>query len=204
MTTQAQKEKDDSESVMEKRLQEEKRCRQSLESQLANEKKCREAQDLQISDLKKNNNINNNNVSNGNGGHHHLHNNISVISSKSQKSVGDLFQCKAEQCVKRISQIEMENKKICEEMRKKHDRVMMLECEIKSLNRTRDTESRVDTLMVALNLMEDKNASLQESLSAETRFKLDLFSALGEARRQLESVNCKWRNCIFQKKSVPL
>jgi hypothetical protein len=45
--------------------------------------------------------------------------------------------------------------------------------------------------MVALNLMEDKNTSLQESLSAETRFKLDLFSALGETRRQLEAVNCK-------------
>ncbi len=87
--------------------------------------------------------------------------------------------------------MEIENKKLSEEVRKKQDHVMMLECELKSLNRTRDTESRVDTLMVALNLMEDKNASLQESLSAETRFKLDLFSALGEARRQLESVNCK-------------
>jgi hypothetical protein len=43
--------------------------------------------------------------------------------------------------------------------------------------------------MVALNLMEDKNTSLQESLSAETRFKLDLFSALGETRRQLEAVS---------------
>ena len=58
----------------------------------------------------------------------------------------------------------------------------------------RDNESRVDTLMVALNLMEDKNTSLQESLSAETRFKLDLFSALGETRRQLESVNCKLKS----------
>lgn len=48
--------------------------------------------------------------------------------------------------------------------------------------------------MVALNLMEDKNTSLQESLSAETRFKLDLFSALGETRRQLESVNCNYFN----------
>jgi len=48
--------------------------------------------------------------------------------------------------------------------------------------------------MVALNLMEDKNTSLQESLSAETRFKLDLFSALGETRRQLESVNCKLKS----------
>ena len=42
--------------------------------------------------------------------------------------------------------------------------------------------------MAAVKLMENKNASLQESLSAETRFKMDLFSALGETRRQLDSV----------------
>ena len=73
----------------------------------------------------------------------------------------------------------------------------MLECEIKSLAKYRDNESRVDTLMVALNLMEDKNTSLQESLSAETRFKLDLFSALGETRRQLEAVNCNLNSTLF-------
>lgn len=34
--------------------------------------------------------------------------------------------------------------------------------------------------------MQDKNIHLENSLSAETRLKLDLFSALGEAKRQLE------------------
>jgi Macoilin family len=34
--------------------------------------------------------------------------------------------------------------------------------------------------------MQEKNAMLEKNLSAETRVKLDLFSALGEARRQLE------------------
>lgn len=34
--------------------------------------------------------------------------------------------------------------------------------------------------------MQDKNSTLEKNLSAETRVKLDLFSALGEARRQLE------------------
>ncbi|CAL4065981.1 unnamed protein product [Meganyctiphanes norvegica] len=34
--------------------------------------------------------------------------------------------------------------------------------------------------------MQDKNTHLETSLSAETRVKLDLFSALGEAKRQLE------------------
>jgi len=68
----------------------------------------------------------------------------------------------------------------------------MLECEMKTLNKYKDTENRIDTLMCALNLMEDKNASLQESLTAETRFKLDLFSALGETRRQLEAASRKF------------
>lgn len=40
--------------------------------------------------------------------------------------------------------------------------------------------------MSALSAMQDKNAHLESSLSAETRLKLDLFSALGEAKRQLE------------------
>lgn len=34
--------------------------------------------------------------------------------------------------------------------------------------------------------MQDKNSTLEKNLSAETRVKLDLFSALGEAKRQLE------------------
>ena len=40
--------------------------------------------------------------------------------------------------------------------------------------------------MSALEAMKEKNLLLEKSLSAETRLKLDLFSALGEAKRQLE------------------
>ncbi len=43
-------------------------------------------------------------------------------------------------------------------------------------------------LMSALNAMQEKNRHLENSLSAETRIKLDLFSALGEAKRQLDIV----------------
>lgn len=50
------------------------------------------------------------------------------------------------------------------------------------LEQLRDT----DILMTALSAMQEKNAHLENSLSAETRIKLDLFSALGEAKRQLE------------------
>lgn len=40
--------------------------------------------------------------------------------------------------------------------------------------------------MSALGAMQEKNTTLEKNLSAETRVKLDLFSALGEAKRQLE------------------
>ena len=49
--------------------------------------------------------------------------------------------------------------------------------------RNRDSE---EVLLSALQTMQEKNLSLEKSLSCETRFKLDLFSALGEARRQIE------------------
>ena len=163
--------------VAEKRLEEEKRNKTSLECQLAQEKKQREIQEMQLVELKKK---------------------LADVSKSKLTAVttlgvngGNQECCQTERCAKRLRDLEVENLKIGADLRKKQDRVLMLECELKSLSRARDTESRVDTLMNALNLMEDKNASLQESLSAETRFKLDLFSALGEARRQLESVNCK-------------
>lgn len=52
--------------------------------------------------------------------------------------------------------------------------------------RNRDHSQNADMLRSALALMQEKNSMLEKNLSAETRVKLDLFSALGEARRQLE------------------
>ncbi len=56
--------------------------------------------------------------------------------------------------------------------------------------RLKDFENENKLLNEECRKKQDKNLSLQESLSAETRFKLDLFSALGEARRQLEAIYC--------------
>lgn len=46
--------------------------------------------------------------------------------------------------------------------------------------------------MSALSAMQDKTTHLENSLSAETRLKLDLFSALGDAKRQLEIYQSKF------------
>lgn len=48
--------------------------------------------------------------------------------------------------------------------------------------------------MSALAALQDKNSTLEKNLSAETRVKLDLFSALGDAKRQLEVDKSKCTN----------
>lgn len=55
--------------------------------------------------------------------------------------------------------------------------------------RTREPRERVDLLMAAMTAMQEKTNTLEKQLSAETRVKLDLFSALGEAKRELEIQN---------------
>ncbi|XP_070494498.1 macoilin [Chironomus tepperi] len=60
--------------------------------------------------------------------------------------------------------------------------------------RNRDQNQNV-ALQNALVIMQEKNATLEKNLSAETRIKLDLFSALGEARRQIEIRD----NCLRNK-----
>lgn len=50
----------------------------------------------------------------------------------------------------------------------------------------RCVEKETDMLLSTLSAMQEKAQHLEYNLSAETRIKLDLFSALGDARRQLE------------------
>ena len=176
-----QKEKDELDT-MEKRLQEEKRSRTFLEMQLSQERKLRENQE-RLNAVTNNVNKNTKPVMSSveNQG---LITAASVVAGTAVAQVS----C-TENCKKKTQDYENENKLLNEECRKKQERLVMLECEVKNQAKQREAESRFDSLMIAFKLMEDKNASLQESLSAETRFKLDLFSALGETRRQLEAVN---------------
>lgn len=59
----------------------------------------------------------------------------------------------------------------------------MLEAKVRNRE---STQADAEMLMNALAAMQDKNTTLEKNLSAETRVKLDLFSALGAAKRQLE------------------
>ncbi|KAK5641717.1 hypothetical protein RI129_010264 [Pyrocoelia pectoralis] len=88
-----------------------------------------------------------------------------------------------ELCKSRRRDLESEVTECRSTQRWSDERIACLERENTSLaEQLRDT----DILMSALSAMQEKNTHLENSLSAETRIKLDLFSALGEAKRQLE------------------
>ncbi|XP_076300124.1 macoilin-1 isoform X2 [Lasioglossum baleicum] len=88
-----------------------------------------------------------------------------------------------ESCKSRRTQMEQDLKNLRRELKTKDERCSVLE---KDVSRCKENHKESEILLGALNALQDKTAHLEDSLSAETRIKLDLFSALGEARRQLE------------------
>ena len=56
--------------------------------------------------------------------------------------------------------------------------------------RSRESQPNTEVLISALAVMREKNETLEKNLSAETRVKLDLFSALGGTRREVEILTC--------------
>ncbi|XP_014479349.1 PREDICTED: macoilin-1 isoform X2 [Dinoponera quadriceps] len=86
-------------------------------------------------------------------------------------------------CKSRRSQLEQDLKNLRREHKSKEERCNALE---KDAARCKENHRESEILLSALNALQDKNAHLENSLSAETRIKLDLFSALGEVKRQLE------------------
>uniref|UniRef100_A0A665TXY4 Macoilin 1 n=1 Tax=Echeneis naucrates TaxID=173247 RepID=A0A665TXY4_ECHNA len=85
---------------------------------------------------------------------------------------------------RRITELETECKKLTMDIKLKEDQIR--ELELKELHKYKENEKDTEVLMSALSAMQDKTQHLENSLSAETRIKLDLFSALGDAKRQLE------------------
>ncbi|XP_078538839.1 macoilin isoform X1 [Lissotriton helveticus] len=86
----------------------------------------------------------------------------------------------------RIRDLETECKKLTIDMKLKEDQIRDLEGKVQELRKYKENEKDTEVLMSALSAMQDKTQHLENSLSAETRIKLDLFSALGDAKRQLE------------------
>uniref|UniRef100_A0A8C2K9S4 Si:dkey-12h9.6 n=1 Tax=Cyprinus carpio TaxID=7962 RepID=A0A8C2K9S4_CYPCA len=92
---------------------------------------------------------------------------------------------------KKAKDLDSEYKQLQLEYQEKENRMIALENEVETLQRNRCTEQEADALLSALSSLQDKAQHLEYNLSAETRLKLDLFSALGDARRQLEIAQVK-------------
>uniref|UniRef100_A0AAZ1XB64 Transmembrane protein 57a n=1 Tax=Oreochromis aureus TaxID=47969 RepID=A0AAZ1XB64_OREAU len=86
----------------------------------------------------------------------------------------------------RIRELETECKKLSMDMKLAEEQIRDLEGKCQELRKYKENEKDTEVLMSALSAMQEKTQHLENSLSAETRIKLDLFSALGDAKRQLE------------------
>ncbi|KAM8831528.1 macoilin-1 isoform 2-T2 [Spinachia spinachia] len=94
--------------------------------------------------------------------------------------------CETQMLRKRVKDLETEYKQLQLECQVKESRVLDLESDVEALGTYRCVEKETDMLLSTLSAMQEKAQHLEYNLSAETRIKLDLFSALGDARRQLE------------------
>ncbi|XP_058830138.1 macoilin-1-like [Topomyia yanbarensis] len=108
-----------------------------------------------------------------------------------------------EACKQKRQQMDMEIQKLRRDLKSTEDakhnaekQTLNFEQEMRKFEvqlRNRESQQSAEVLMSALAAMQDKNATLEKNLSAETRVKLDLFSALGDTRRQLEIATCSLR-----------
>ncbi|XP_075893619.1 macoilin-like isoform X2 [Nelusetta ayraudi] len=94
--------------------------------------------------------------------------------------------CETQMLRKRAKELETECKQLQLECQVKEGRVLELEGDVEALGKYRCVEKDTDLLLSTLSAMQEKAQHLECNLSAETRIKLDLFSALGDTRRQLE------------------
>ena len=91
-----------------------------------------------------------------------------------------------ESCKNEKQELENDLKRLKRDLKAKDDQVRQMDQEAQSLRQCKVSHDDTEILMSALSAMQDKNIFLENSLSAETRLKLDLFSALGETKRQLD------------------
>lgn len=97
-----------------------------------------------------------------------------------------------ESCTARRAELEEETRQLRSLLQEKEEDVKRLTVEnelFKKKHKENDglqLKKETEVLMSALTAMQGKNTHLENSLSSETRLKLDLFSALGDTRRQLE------------------
>jgi len=84
-----------------------------------------------------------------------------------------------------MQMLESKVAKLTDELARASQRANRAKEEIVTLRQSAVSQSKLDQLIEALNEAQDKQQLLEYQLSSETKMKMDLFSALGEARRLL-------------------
>lgn len=88
-------------------------------------------------------------------------------------------------CKQRRRELDLQLQQIRRDLQQRDEQLSQMENELVVLRQYKD-KNQAHTLISALTALQEKNRHLETSLSAETRIKLDLFSALGDAKRQVE------------------
>lgn len=91
----------------------------------------------------------------------------------------------------RVTELEAQCQQLQREGQLSDSRLMELHRDLESLGKYRSLEKEAELLLSSLSALQEKAHQLEVSLSAETRVKLDLFSALGDARRRLQIAHDK-------------
>ncbi|XP_059149518.1 macoilin-1-like isoform X2 [Physella acuta] len=89
-------------------------------------------------------------------------------------------------CKARRRDFDNEMKQLRRDNKLREDQYRQLEREVQALRQYKDAQKETEVLMKALSTMQDKNTELENNLCAETRFKQELFSALGKERNEIK------------------
>lgn len=184
-------------SMLEKKVQEEKKLKASLESQLNNERKARQKAERSAALSSSPDHQTDSNVSSKSSSNRSSQSSVSNSPFTNNTSTNGTSECASDVCKLKRKELENEMNSLRREMSLREERIRQMEREAQSLRQYKDSQNDTELLMSAFSAMQEKNQRLENSLSAETRLKLDLFSALGDAKRQLEISQCKCHYSFF-------
>lgn len=167
---------------LERRLTEERRLRQSLEAQLNNERKYRKQAEEKAARWVTT---------------FYLYRVQNYLMSNKfyfhRSECTDSCRMKKQQLESDVNKIRREYAAFEEMKHNVEKQTQRYEQELRKMEvELRNREQQQHSDLITLNDLRMKTATLEKNLSAETRVKLDLFSALGESKRDIEMRDCKF------------
>ncbi|XP_065218101.1 macoilin-like [Planococcus citri] len=108
--------------------------------------------------------------------------NLKKSCKKNEEAKNECTEC----CKNRRTTLEGENKRLKKELKEKEELYCSAKRDAALLCRYKEKLQDVNILVTKLSAMKEQTTHLELSLRSETKIKLDLFSALGEVKRQLD------------------